>query len=174
MKIKGDKERMKRIALPILIAAIILLATACGSPAPTATQAPAVNPPATQAPSQPSVADTVPAPSGTQVEVTLEDNTISASQATFQTGVKYTFVITNSGHHAHNFNINPPVSVVGSLDAALTQALLTVPQEKLSVGSSVTVDYTFPATAVGQQLEFSCLIRRHYEDGMFLSITVTQ
>jgi len=165
---------MKRIALPILIVAIILLATACGSPAPTATQAPAVNPPATQAPSQPSVADTVPASSGMQVEVTLEDNTISASQTTFQTGVKYTFVITNSGRHAHNFNINPPVSVAGSLDAALTQALLTVPQEQLSVGSSVTVDYTFPSTAVGQQLEFSCLIRRHYEDGMFLAITVTQ
>jgi uncharacterized cupredoxin-like copper-binding protein len=35
------------------------------------------------------------------------------------------------------------------------------------------VEYTFPDSAAGQLLEFSCLIRRHYEDGMVLEITVT-
>ena len=101
---------------------------------------------------------------GTEVDITLADNTIDASQTEFQVGVPYTFVITNSGRHAHNFNINPPVSVAGSLDAALNSALLAVPQGQLGVGAKVTVEFTFPDTATGQLLEFSCLIRRHYED----------
>jgi len=108
------------------------------------------------------------------VDVTLADNTIDSSLTTFKAGVPYTFVIKNTGRHAHNFNINPPVSVAGSLDGALASALLAVPQEKLAVGSSVTVEYTFPASAAGQLLEFSCLIKRHYEDGMNVPITVTK
>jgi uncharacterized cupredoxin-like copper-binding protein len=109
-----------------------------------------------------------------QVNITLADNTINSSLATFQVGVPYTFVITNSGRHAHNFNINPPISVAGSLEAALDNALLVVKQQQLSPGGSVTVEYTFPESAAGQTLEFSCLIRRHYEDQMFLPITVAQ
>jgi len=160
---------------------VTFLVTACGSPAPTATQAP-VQSEATQAPAEPLVtevlptqsgpAETAPAGTGTQVNITLADNTIEASQTEFQVGVPYTFVVTNTGRRAHNFNINPPVSVAGSLDAALSGALLVVPQEQLGVGASVTVEYTFPATAAGQLLEFSCLIRKHYDDGMKLDITV--
>ena len=37
----------------------------------------------------------------------------------------------------------------------------------------LTVEFTFPDSAAGADLEFSCLIRRHYEDGMWLDITVT-
>src|SRR6266508_5660902 len=164
---------MKRI-FPVLIMLVMFLVSACGSPAATATQAPA-QPAATQAPSQPAATE-APASSGsdTTVNVTLADNTITSSTTTFKAGVPYTFVITNTGRHAHNFNINPPVSVAGSLDAALNSALLAVPQEKLAVGSSVTVEYTFPASAAGQLLEFSCLIKRHYEDGMNVPITVTK
>jgi uncharacterized cupredoxin-like copper-binding protein len=132
-------------------------------PAPAATQAPATS----------SSAQATASANGTEVDVTLADNTIDSSLTTFKVGVPYTFVITNTGRHAHNFNINPPVSVAGSLDAALNSALLAVPQEGLGVGESVTVEYTFPDSAVGQLLEFSCLIRRHYEDGMLLGITVT-
>ena len=115
-----------------------------------------------------------PANSTNQVTVTLADNTIDASTTTFQVGVPYTFVITNSGRHAHNFNITPPVSVAGSLDAALNSALLAVPQEQLGVGKTATVEFTFPNSAAGQLLEFSCLIRQHYEDGMHVDITVTK
>jgi uncharacterized cupredoxin-like copper-binding protein len=108
------------------------------------------------------------------VDVTLADNTIDASTTTFQVGVPYTFVITNSGHHAHNFNINPPVSVAGSLEEALNKALLAVPQEQLAVGATATATFTFPDSAAGQLLEFSCLIRKHYEDGMHVDITVSK
>jgi len=164
---------MKRM-FPVLIMLVMFLVSACGSPAATATQA-ATQLAATEIPSQ-SAATEAPATSGsgTQVNVTLADNTIDASMTTFQVGVPYTFVITNKGRHAHNFNINPPVSVAGSLDAALSSALLAVPQEQLGVGKTATVEFTFPDSAAGQLLEFSCLIRQHYEDGMHVDITVTK
>jgi uncharacterized cupredoxin-like copper-binding protein len=169
---------MRRITWLSIFALIMFVVAACGSPAPAATQAPATDippaqPAATDGPAQPVMTDTAPASGGgTQVDITLADNTIDASQTEFQVGVPYTFVITNSGRHAHNFIINPPVSVAGSLEAALNSALLAVPQEQLPVGATVTVEYTFPDSAAGQLLEFSCLIRRHYEDGMKVDITV--
>jgi uncharacterized cupredoxin-like copper-binding protein len=185
----GEREKMKRIIPLSIIMLIMFIAAACGSPAPAATlapaqsaatEAPATDDPTAQpvvtgmAPTQSGAVETTPASgSGTQVELTLADNTIDASQTEFQVGVPYTFVITNTGRRAHNFNINPPVSVAGSLDSALDSALLTVHQEQLGPGAGATVEYTFPDSAAGQLLEFSCLIRRHYEDGMVLEITVT-
>lgn len=163
---------MKRIPPFFIVVLVMFLVTACGSATPTATQAPA-QPAATEPPTQ-SGATEAPAASGNQVTVTLADNTIESSTTTFQVGVPYTFVITNSGRHAHNFNINPPISVAGSLDAALNSALLAVPQEKLGVGATTTAEFTFPDSAAGQLLEFSCLIRRHYEDGMHVDITVSK
>jgi len=173
---------MKRIPLLLIVILAALLVTACGSSTPTATQAP-VQPAATEVPSEPAMTEApaepgatepVPVTGGTQVDITLADNTIDAPMTTFQVGVPYTFVITNTGQRAHNFNINPPVTVAGSPDAALDSALLVVPQEQLAPGQSATVEYTFPDSAAGQLLEFSCLIRRHYDDGMKVDITVTQ
>lgn len=172
---------MKRITPLLIIVVIMLLGTACGSPAPTATQAPAeptaaapTELAATEAPAEPAATEPIPATGGTQVDITLADNTIDASMTEFQVGVPYTFMITNTGQRAHNFNINPPVSVAGSLEQALDSALLVVPQEQLGPGATATVEFTFPQEAAGQLLEFSCLIRRHYEDDMFLGITVAQ
>ena len=152
---------MKQIAPFCVAVLIVLFAAACGSPAPAAT-------PAGSGATEASVA------SGNQVDITLADNTIDASTTTFQVGMPYTFVITNAGRHAHNFNINPPVAVTGSLEGALNSALLVVPQEQLSPGQTATVEFTFPDTAAGQLLEFSCLIRRHYDDGMRVDITVSK
>jgi uncharacterized cupredoxin-like copper-binding protein len=160
---------MKKFALISMILLIAVLLAACGS-APTGIPA--------QVPAQPSaaVATTQSSSAGgsTQVTVTLADNTIQASKTTFQVGVPYTFLITNSGNHDHNFNINTPVSITGSLEESLASALLVVERNKLSSGESVTVDFTFPDSAAGQSLEFSCLIKRHYDDGMKLTITVTK
>jgi|SRR5215208_1244632 len=178
---------MKRVSSLFIVIVVMLLVAACGSPTPAvtqeaaqpaATEAPTQSvateaPGATEAPTQPGATE-APAASGNQVDVTLEDNTIDASMTSFQVGVPYTFVITNAGQHAHNFNINPPVSVAGSLEGALNSALLAVPQQQLGPGQTATVEFTFPDTAAGQLLEFSCLIRRHYEDGMKVDITVAQ
>jgi uncharacterized cupredoxin-like copper-binding protein len=153
---------MKKIALLLVMIVSLLLATACGSPAKAATQ-----PSSSSSPTSSS-------DSGTQVNISLADNTIQSSQTTFQVGVPYTFVVKNTGNHTHNFNINTPVSVTGSLDAALSSALMSIGRDKLGSGASATVQYTFPASAAGAQLEFSCLIKSHYEDGMTLAITVTK
>ena len=163
---------MKKITPFCILVLIMFLVTACGSPTPAATQAP-TQPAATEPPLQSSPTETSAVGAGTQVDITLADNTIESSMTTFQVGVPYTFVITNAGRRAHNFNINPPVSVAGSLNAALDNALLVVEQQQLGAGASVTVEYTFPESAVSQPLEFSCLIRQHYEDEMFLPITIT-
>jgi uncharacterized cupredoxin-like copper-binding protein len=165
---------MKRSALLFVLVIIAIIATACGgSSTPAATQAPA-QPAATEAPAQPAASEAAPAPAGTQVDVTLSDNKIASSLTEFKVGVPYTFVITNTGRHGHNFNISTPASQAGSLQNALATALLAVDEDKLGSGASVTVEYTFPDTAAGAQLDFSCLIRRHYEDGMLLPITVTK
>ena len=165
---------MKRIALIFIFVGIMVLATACGGSAPAATQAPAQLA-ATEALAQPAATEAV-APSGdaTTVTITLVDNKIESSLTTFQVGVPYTIVISNAGRHAHNFNINTPVAMAGSLQDALKTALLAVDQDQLGAGASTTVEYTFPDSAAGANLEFSCLIRRHYEDGMLLPITVTK
>ena len=166
---------MKRITPLFIVMLVMFLIAACGSATPVATQAP-VEPAATESPATeaPGATEPVPVTGGTQVDITLADNTIDASMTTFQLGVPYTFVITNTGQRAHNFNINPPVSVAGSLEGALDSALLVVPQEQLNPGQTATVEFTFPAESAGQLLEFSCLIRRHYEDGMKVDIIVTE
>jgi len=172
--IQEKKSSMKRILLMSLLSALALLVTACGSPTPSATAAPTLRPTVTAEPSaQPAATQAAPAGNSTRVDITLADNTIQASQTTFQAGLPYTFVITNTGRKVHNFNINQPVSVAGSIDAALAGALLVVTRDQLPAGATATVDFTFPASAVGMQLEFSCLIRMHYNDGMLQAITVT-
>jgi uncharacterized cupredoxin-like copper-binding protein len=164
------EEKMKK-AIPLFVVLLVtLFVAACGSAA--STQAPVQ--PATQAPAEPGATEPVPVTGGTQVDITLADNTIDTPMTSFQVGVPYTFVITNAGQHAHNFNVNSPVAVAGSLEQALDSALLVVPQEQLAPGQTVTVEFTFPETAAGQLLEFSCLIRRHYEDGMRVDITVSE
>lgn len=161
---------MKKITLLVVIAILLTLVTACGTSAPTATQVPVVQQPSPEAVIIESPAVT----NDTEVIVTLGDNTIDSSLTTFQVGVPYTFVITNKGTHTHNFNISQPVSIVGSLNAALQTALLVVSRDQLGAGAQVTVQFTFPDTAISMPLEFSCLITRHYNDGMKLAITVNK
>src|SRR5215510_3205664 len=128
---------MKRISFMLVIALALLSVTACGSAASAATQ-----PAATQPPGQPAATEaSSTSGNATQVDVTLADNTIKSSLATFQVGVPYTFVITNTGRHGHNFNISTPVSEAGSLEAALQTALVAIPQSQLNPGASVTVEY---------------------------------
>lgn len=163
---------MKRTAfLSVIVAALIFLA-ACGTSAPAqpaAAQPAGAQPAGAQAGAAQPVSDS----GATEVDITLADNTIQSSLTTFKVGVAYKFVIINNGNHLHDFNINAPV-VGGDTQAAASSALLTVPQEQLPIGGGTTVTFTFPASAAGQTLEFSCLIPRHYELGMRLPITVTK
>ena len=194
---------MKRTRLFSVVLLVMFLITACGAatptptststpfqPAatatqlpPTATEAPATGTPlptateivATEVPTEVTPGVGIPQTGdGTQINITLADNSLSPSMFTFKVGVPYTLMITNTGNSPHNFNISPPVSAVGTVQSAMNNALLTVPEEKLEPGESVTVQFTFPETAAGKQWEFACLNKRHYEDGMHVAINVVK
>src|SRR5688500_2619983 len=105
---------MKKIPPLFIFVLVMFLIAACGNATPATTQETA-QPAATELPTEPGATESVPVTGDNQVNITLADNTIDASMTSFQVGVPYTFVITNDGQHAHNFNINPPVSVAGSL-----------------------------------------------------------
>jgi uncharacterized cupredoxin-like copper-binding protein len=165
---------MKPIATFATIFVGALLLSACGSPAPEPTAIPTIAEPTQTAPAPAeAMATPLPATTTTRVEILLTDNVIRSSVSSFETGVSYDFVITNNGRHEHNFNVAPPVSLAGGYAEALAQALLAVDETQIPPGSSVTVEFTFPQSSAGATLEFSCLIRRHYEDGMRQDITVT-
>jgi uncharacterized cupredoxin-like copper-binding protein len=161
---------MKRIALFVFMVSMMVLATACGGSAPT--EAP-TQPIVTEAPAQPTAIEATPTSASTQVEILLTDNKIASSLTAFQVGVPYSFIITNAGKRAHNFNISTPVPPGGSFEDAVSNALLAINLSQLPAGAIVTAEFVFPESAAGATLEFACLIRSHYRNGMLLPITVT-
>jgi uncharacterized cupredoxin-like copper-binding protein len=167
----------------------MLLLTACGTqPAPTSeATVPANEPtaiPATEAhedmsTSAPPPTEAVAVPPTPQsdgkvpVTITMGDNWIQSNLTTFKVGTTYVFTITNTGNRTHNFNINRPAEkTTNGINKALAEALLSVPEEQLTPGSVVTVEYTFTEAAPEGALEFACLIERHYKSGQFLAIIV--
>jgi uncharacterized cupredoxin-like copper-binding protein len=83
-------------------------------------------------------------------------------------------MIKNTGPRETCLTISVPVALSGSLGASAEKALLAVSQRDLSSGQQATARLTFTPAALGTPLEFACLMRRHYDDGMRLRITVTQ
>src|SRR6266705_3872314 len=80
-----------RLILGLFLVPFILLLAACGSST-------------TPSGSQPGQTT----PSGSQVvQVTLSDNTIDSSLTTFTAGMPFHFVVTNTGHVAHQFVMKP-------------------------------------------------------------------
>src|SRR5512135_820256 len=132
---------MTRTAFLSVMAAAVIFLAACGTSAPAQPAQPAAAQPAgAQAPGAQvaGAAQPVSAGGGTEVDVTLADNTIQSSLTTFKVGVPYKFVIINNGNHLHDFNINTPVAG-GDTQAAKAAALLVVPQEQLPIGGGTTV-----------------------------------
>jgi len=179
---------MKRIVLLFVSVFAMMLASACGSSTPVATQAPPAQPVPTDAPVQPTETQVPVQPTETQtsmpetadgkvlVQVTEGDNWIKSDITTFKVGVPYVFTITNTGRRDHIFSITAPVINVtqaGMRDAAKS-ALVFVSDQELSPGAVVTVEYTFTEPAPEGTLEFACLILMHYRMGQFLPIVVEE
>ena len=137
---------MKRTALISLATLCVLGLSACAGtpptteataqPQPTAQAEPATAAP-TEAPAPTETATQAPATveGPTQVQIQLADNTIVSSLTTFKAGTAYTFAISNSGRHEHNFTISPPVAVAGGYSEALAQALLVVDETQIPPGN---------------------------------------
>ena len=107
-----------------------------------------------------------------QVNVTLSEFKIQSSQSTFTPGKTYQFVVTNNGKVAHEFMIMPMKMNMGnmSMDEMHKMALAMI--DNVNPGETKTVDYTYPQSNAGKQLEFACHLPGHYEAGMRLPVTV--
>jgi uncharacterized cupredoxin-like copper-binding protein len=90
---------MRSLRLAAAAAAVTLVLAACGSSSTASSSTPSSSAPA---------GASSPAVSGTSVDVTLKDFSITvASGTTFKAGT-YTFVVTNQGPSSHNLTINGP------------------------------------------------------------------
>lgn len=137
----------------ILFLVIIAALAACG-PATTPQPAPVY---ATPAPVSGN-------PEAVTVQIKLTEFAIESSVTEFKVGVLYTFDIENTGNAAHEWLIVPR----GESDK--TKALVAVGRDRLGSGAKAAVEYTF--TKAGE-LEMSCHIGRHYQNGMVMPITVS-
>lgn len=105
-----------------------------------------------------------------QVNVTLSEFKIQSSQTNFTPGTTYHFVVTNNGHTSHEFMVMQPMSADMSMDQMDSMALYHIDASQLPPGASKSFDYTFPASAAKQPLEFACHLPGHYEAGMHEAI----
>jgi uncharacterized cupredoxin-like copper-binding protein len=110
-----------------------------------------------------------PSPGSSEVRVTLTDSTIVSSQTTLSPGVSYHFIVTNEGKAVQEWMIIPMAAAPSEMHANALAMIDSVP-----ASATKTVDYTFPASTVGQTLEFACYLHGQYEVGMQLPITVTR
>lgn len=108
----------------------------------------------------------------TEVKVTLSEFTIEASQASFQSGRTYRFVVTNAGTIPHEFMIMPPMHDMGSMpmDKLDDAALAMIPADELTPGTTRTIDARFNEAT--DDLSFVCAVTGHIDAGMTLPIDV--
>lgn len=177
---------MKRTLIVTLLLAVLL--AACGPAEAPVTEAPAsseaassesspvvessaaVETSSSEAPASSSTESSAAPVEVVEVQVVLGDNWVQSSLETFKVGVPYRLVITNSGGRVHNFNIHPVAEKTDAgVQAALENALLSVPDAQLRPGSQVVVEFTFSEAGT---FEFSCLIPRHFKSGQYLAVTV--
>jgi plastocyanin len=113
---------MRSLRLAAAAAALTLVLAACGSSSSASSSNPG-----SSAPAGGGSTSSTPAVSGTPVDVTLKDFSITVAPGTkFKAGT-YTFVVTNQGPSSHNLTINGPgVSNQGTPTFAPGKKNLTV------------------------------------------------
>ncbi len=136
-----------RWSVAMLLGLVLVLVTACGGGSPSS--------------------------GSQQVQIMETDFHIASSVTGFTPGTPYRLVITNNGHTAHEFMIMPKSE--GSMNGMSMEdmdALALAKMQNIAPGQTVTLDYTFPASAAGSHPEFACYQPGHYEAGMHLGVTV--
>lgn len=108
-----------------------------------------------------------------QVQITENDFHISSSLKTFTPGLRYHFIIRNTGRTVHEFMITPlTLSTLNGMSMNDMDHISLADVRNIPPGHTRTLDYTFPASTVGTRLQFSCHYPGHYEAGMKLNIAV--
>lgn len=105
-------------------------------------------------------ARTAPTPtSGVEtVTVTLTDTTVTASQTTFQPGVRCHFIVTNRGTRPHQFWLGPQqmAQMMSQMPMGQWHQQLLYGSQDIGPGMMATFDYTFTMPMTSQHLAFGC------------------
>ena len=114
-------------------------------------------------------------PLGSQeLQVRLSEYKITSSVTTFSPGTTYHFVVTNTGHLAHEFMIMPKGTNMRGMSMDEMHRIALHMIDNVAPGETMTFDYTFPSSMMGQNLELACNLPGHYEAGMRLSIMISR
>ena len=101
------------------------------------------------------------------IQVTLLDGVIQASETTFKVGEKYTFQVENKGTLPHQFYIEK----AGAEGEALKSNSGDAEIETFDAGKTMTLEFTFTEAGIFQ---FACHVPGHYAAGMALTIHVVE
>jgi len=105
------------------------------------------------------------------VKIPIGDFDVKSPQTTFETGVKYHFVVTNVGKHHHDFLIMHRMNTETMvMDDVYKDSLAYI--YNIAPGETKALDFTFDHTAPSGTLEFSCHYGGHWEAGMYQPIVV--
>jgi uncharacterized cupredoxin-like copper-binding protein len=145
-----------RVALlsPVLVAILAVTAACSTNTSPSGSQ--------TGQTASPSTTTTAPAKATQAVTITVFDDRIESSLATFTVGTPYHFVVTNKGHSEYAFSMMSPdrEQEMEHMSRGDWQHATLHMDDHLMPGQTSSFDYTFDATTIGHHLEFAC-----YSDG---------
>jgi uncharacterized cupredoxin-like copper-binding protein len=93
------------------------------------------------------------------VHVTLKDYKVILARRQLPVGKPITFVITNQGHHTHEFVLER----ANAFDEAIRYRGTTFEADEIKPGTTRTVTWTIPRTGT---YKLACHIDHHYQMGM--------
>jgi len=129
-----------RLMLGCFLITFILALTACGSStAPSA---------ASPVQSNPSVSQ--------NVQVTITDTTLMSSLSTFAPGMRYHFVVTNSGQVSYVFIMAPVGMNMEHMSIGQMHHAALYMFDQMAPGQTRAFDYTFAQSAAGGHFQFTC------------------
>ena len=112
-------------------------------------------------------------PSGSQaVQVNLSDTKVDSSLTTFTAGMPYHFVVTNTGHVAHQFVMIPMGMGMEHMSVDEMHHAALYMYDSVAPGETRMFDYTFAQSAAGQSFQFACGTQGQYAAGMQLPFMV--
>lgn len=100
------------------------------------------------------------------VRVTLQDYKVDLAQRRLPVGKPITFVVTNRGHHTHEFVLES----ANAFDKAVRYHGTTYEADKIKPGTTRRVTWTIPQKGT---YKLACHIDHHYQMGMKTWITAT-
>ncbi len=134
-----------RLVLGLFLVPFLVLLVACGSStAPSGSQPGQASPTEVQT-----------------VNVTLFDDHMNSSMMSFAAGTPYHFVVTNNGHQPYAFAMMSQgrEQEMEHMSMAERQQASLYMINTIAPGHTMSFDYTFGSSMMGQHLEFACYVQ---------------